>query len=208
MIWQSEMVLKSAAGLSEAGLIEAAQRGDLEAFNQLVITYQDQVFSLSRGMSGDDDLAEDITQETFLAAYRSLPRFRGGSFRGWLFRIAANACVDEFRKRRRHPVLSLEDREEAMEGSLLPSDFPGSGISPEKAYEQHEFEQGIQQAIDQLDMDQRAVVVLVDLQEVDYVAAARILGIPLGTLKSRLARARVQLRHLLKAKGAVSENGG
>ncbi len=198
-IRQYETLRESAAGLTESGLIQDAQKGNLEAFNQLVISYQDQVFSFSLGILGDGDLAEDITQETFLAAYRSLPRFRGGSFRSWLYRIATNACYDEFRKRQRHPVLSLEEREEAYEDWLLPENFQVSSNLPEKEYEQHEVEQAIRQALNQLVVDQRAVVVLIDLQDMDYLEAAQILGIPLGTVKSRLARARLQLWHLLNA---------
>ncbi len=119
---QYETLRESATGLPEADLIKDAQKGDLEAYNHLVISYQDRVFSLSVSILGDDDLAEDITQETFLSAYRSLTRFRGGSFRSWLYRIATNACYDEIRKRQRHPMLSLEEGEDADEIPLLPDD--------------------------------------------------------------------------------------
>jgi RNA polymerase sigma-70 factor, ECF subfamily len=197
IIWQYETIRDSATGLPEACLIKDAQKGDLEAFNQLVISYQDRVFSLSLRILGDEDSAEDVTQDTFLAAYYSLPRFRGDSFRSWLYRIATNACLDEIRKRKRRPMLSLEKGEEAHEISLLPHGFQGSSILPEKEYERHELKQAIQKALNLLDVDQRAVVVLVDINDLDYLDAAQILGVPLGTVKSRLARARMRLRHLL-----------
>jgi RNA polymerase sigma factor (sigma-70 family) len=197
MIWQYEMNRDNATRLPEASLIKNAQVGDLEAFNQLVIAYQDQVFSLSLRILGDGDSAEDITQDTFLAAYHSLPRFRGGSFRNWLYRIATNACLDEIRKRKRHPMLSLEEGEEAYEISLLPYGLQGSDTLPEKEYERIELEQAIQKCLNLIDVDQRAVVVLVDINDLDYLDAAQILGIPLGTVKSRLARARLRLRDLL-----------
>jgi len=183
--------------LTEADLVLAAKKGDLEAFNQLVILYQERIFSLALRILGDEDSAEDITQNTFLAAYRSLPGFRNGSFRSWLYRIGTNACYDELRRRKRHPVLPLEYEDEAEEGLVPLQDLPDSGMLPEKEYERYEVEQVIQQGLDRLDMDQRAVVVLVDLQGFDYTEAAQILGVPLGTVKSRLARARLQLRHLL-----------
>jgi RNA polymerase sigma-70 factor (ECF subfamily) len=187
--------------LREAELVSATQRGDLEAFNQLVLTYQDHVFSLASRIVGDDDLAEDITQNTFLAAYRHLSGFRYGSFRSWLLQIATHACFDELRKQKRHPNQSLEyeaDREE----KLFPIyDLPIPSTLPEKEYEQRELNQAIQSALNQLDADRRAVVVLVDLEDFDYQEAAQILAVPIGTVKSRLGRARLQLRHHLKAYG-------
>lgn len=197
MIRQYETIRDSATGFPEADLIKHAQNGEMEAFNRLVISYQDRVFSLSLRILGDEDSAEDITQDTFLSAYHSLPRFRGGSFRSWLYRIATNACLDEIRKRKRRPVMSFEEGEEALDDSSLPHDFQGSDNLPEKEYERHELEQAIQYALNLLDGNQRAVVVLVDLNGLDYLEAAQILGVPLGTVKSRLARARLQLRHLL-----------
>lgn len=199
VIWQYETIRDSATSSPEDALIKDAQKGDLEAFNQLVISYQDRVFSLSLRILGDEDTAEDITQDAFLAAYHSLPRFRGGSFRGWLYRIATNACLDEIRRRKRRPMMSLDEGEEANENSLLPYDYQGFSILPEKEYERYEIEQAVQKALNQLGGDQRAVVVLVDLNDLDYLEAAQILGVPLGTVKSRLARARLQLHHLLSA---------
>ncbi len=187
--------------LREADLISATQRGDLEAFNQLVLFYQDRVFSLASRILGDDDLAEDISQMTFLAAHRNGSGFRGGSFYSWLLKIATNACLDELRRRKRHPNLSLEYEEDREEKLFPMYDLPIPSYLPEKEYEQRELDQAIQQALNQLDADRRAVVVVVDLQDFDYQEAAHILGVPVGTVKSRLGRARLQLREHLKAFG-------
>jgi RNA polymerase sigma factor (sigma-70 family) len=187
----------SLSGLNEVDLVSAAQKGDLQAFNQMVLLYQGRIFNLALRILGDEDSAEDIAQNTFLVAYRSLPGFRNGSFRAWLFRMCTNACYDELRRRKRHPVLSLEYEDEADERLLPLYDLPGSNILPEKESERHELEQVIQQALNRLDKDQRAVVVLVDLQDFDYQEAAQVLGVPIGTVKSRLARARRRLRFLL-----------
>ena len=136
-------------------------------------------------------------QNAFISAYRNLSSFRNGSFRSWLYRIATNLCYDEIRRRKRHPLLSLE-YEDNEEERLFPAfDLPDPRILPEKEYERRELKQAVQRAIDKLDPDQRAVVVLVDLQDFDYQEAAQILGIPIGTVRSRLARARLRLRSLL-----------
>jgi RNA polymerase sigma-70 factor (ECF subfamily) len=194
---------ESLANLEEARLVSSAQQGDLDSFNQIVLLYQDMIFSLARRILGDADLAEDVAQNTFLAAFRSLPGFRNGSFRSWLYRIAVNACYDEFRWEKRHPRQSLEFEEDAEEIPLPRYDFPGSTMMPENEVERHELEQAIQEALDQLDDDQRTVVNLVDLQDFDYQEAAQILGVPLGTVKSRLARARLRLRSLLSTRGYI-----
>jgi len=197
MVTRYATTLESSIGLNEADLVRVAQKGDIEAFNQLVRFYQDRIFSLAARILGDEDSAEDITQNTFLTAYLNLPRFRNGSFRSWIYRIATNACYDELRRHKRYPVLSLEHEDDAEERLLPLYDFQGRGILPEKEAERHELEQAIQMALSHLDVDRRAAVVLVDLQELTYQEAAQVLGIPVGTVKSRLARGRLGLSQLL-----------
>jgi len=191
--------------LNEADLVLAAQKGDLEAFNQLVLSYQDRIFNLAARILGDNDLAEDITQNTFLTAYLNLPRFRNGSFRSWLYRIATNLCYDVHRRHKRYPVLSLENEVLAEERILPLHDFSGSSIMPEMEVERRELEQVIQQALNRLDADQRTIIVLIDQQDFDYAEAAQILRIPIGTVKSRLARARLRLRQLLSTLSSIMQ---
>ena len=100
--------LENSHELDVLKLISAAQNGDLEAFNQLVLDFQDQIYNYVVRMLDDPDLAEDVTQNVFLTAYLNLPKFRNGSFRGWLYRISTNACYDELRRRKRHPTVSIE----------------------------------------------------------------------------------------------------
>ncbi len=183
--------------LNAADLVLAAQKGDLDAFNQIVLSYQDKIFGLASRILGDRDSAEDITQNTFLTAYLNLPRFRNGSFQIWLYRIATNACYDELRRNKRRPTISLDEEDDAEERFLPHYDVSGTKNLPEKEYEKRELAQAVQQALNQLDADQRTAVVLADLQEFDYKEAAQILGVPIGTVKSRLARARLRLRDLL-----------
>lgn len=203
MITKYAMTQASLLGMQDVDLVVAAQQGDLEAFNRIVLLYQDRIYALALRILGDGDSAEDITQNTFLAAYRNLPLFRNGSFRSWLYQIATNACYDEFRRLKRHPALPLEYEEDAEEKILPHYDSPNPGVLPEREVERHEVEQVIQQALNQLDADQRAVVLLVDLQDFDYQETAQILGIPLGTVKSRLTRGRLRLRHLLNTLGGI-----
>jgi RNA polymerase sigma factor (sigma-70 family) len=186
--------------MDEALLIHQAQRGDLESFNRLVIAYQAQVYNLAFRILGDEASAADAAQETFISAYRSLRRYRGGSFRSWLLRIVTNACYDEFRRRKRRPATSLEAFTEAEEGpepdslSILAEARDG----PEASVEQGELAQAIQRCLDHLPDEFRVVAVMVDVQGFDYHETANAIGKPLGTVKSRLARARVRLRDCLQ----------
>lgn len=190
-------IQEGATSLSEFDLIGSARHGDLEAFNQLVRTYQDRIYNLAVRILGDEDTANDIAQDTFLTAYLNLPRFRNGSFRSWLYRIATNACYDVHRQHKRYPVLSI-DKDDLVEEHLSPiDDFSSSSSLPEIEFERLEMARSIQRALDQLDVDQRTVVVLIDLQGCDYQEAARILRIPIGTVKSRLSRARMHLKILI-----------
>jgi RNA polymerase sigma-70 factor (ECF subfamily) len=186
-------------GSNETDMVADAQKGDLEAFNKLVLSYQDRIFNLAVRILGDFALAEDITQNTFLTAYLNMPSFRNGSFRGWLFRITTNLCYDVHRRHKRYPVVSLENEVDSEERLSPLYDFPDPGTLPEKELEKREFERVVQHALNQLDADQRTVVTLIDLQDFDYKEAAQILKVPIGTVKSRLARARQQLRLRLDA---------
>jgi RNA polymerase sigma-70 factor, ECF subfamily len=186
---------------NEISLISAARQGDQESFNLLVLSYQDQIYNLAVRILGDEDTASDVTQNTFLTAYLNLPRFRNGSFRIWLYRIATNACYDVFRKYKRHPTQSIEDMDLTVE-NLAPQDsFSSTSVQPEIEIERRELVQVVRSALYLLDVDQRAVLILVDQQEFEYLEAAHILGIALGTLKSRLARARLRLRDILRIYG-------
>ena len=196
----SSITMISGKGLNnelEDELVRASQRGDREAFNQLVLSYQDRIYSLAVRLLNDMDTADDIAQNTFLTAYLNLHRFRNGSFRSWIYRIATNLCYDEHRRYKRYPVLPLENKETKEEKLLPLSDFASYTVLPEREVERRESAQVIQDALTQLDPVQRTIVILVDLQEMDYQEAADVLRIPVGTVKSRLARARLKLRQLL-----------
>ena len=184
----------------ETQLIARGRKGDLSAFNLLVEHYQRPLFNLCLRMLGAPEPAEDATQEAFIAAYRSLNRFRGGSFRSWLFRIAANACHDEHRRRRARPSVSLdaprgEDRQ--------PLDVPNPGPTLDEHIEQLELGGALQMALAGLPKDQRLAIVLCDVHGLDYSEIAAAMNVSLGTVKSRISRARSRLRALLIAQGEL-----
>ncbi|NOY99227.1 MAG: sigma-70 family RNA polymerase sigma factor [Chloroflexi bacterium] len=185
--------------MDEPALIRSAQRGDLDAFNRLVLAYQDMLYNTAYRVLGDQELAADATQEAFLSAFRKIKSHRGGSFRAWLLRIVTNACYDELRRKKRRPTTPLEpltDDDEIMENPRWLAD---PAASPEEQVETAELERAIQDCIQALPPEFRAVVVLTDVQGLDYKEAAAALRKPLGTIKSRLARARLRLRECLQA---------
>lgn len=196
--------------MDEAGLISDAKRGDIDAFNRLVLAHQTKVFNLAYRISGDPDVAADATQEAFLSAYRKLRGFRGGSFRAWLLRIVTNACYDELRRRKRRPTASIE----AIEEDLSSEDGVGSMATlfggeedPESAIERSELRQAIERCLGRLPEDFRTVVVLADILGLDYKEVAATVGAPIGTVRSRLARARARLRECLEASRELSVPG-
>jgi RNA polymerase sigma-70 factor (ECF subfamily) len=189
--------------MDEPALIRLAQRGDLEAFNRLVLAYQDLVFNTALRILADDDLAADATQEAFISAFRALNSYRGGSFRAWLLRTVTNACYDELRRKQRRPTTPLEPEGADGEEVESPRWLADPGASPEEQFEQAELEHAIQHCLQGLPTDFRTVVVLADVQGLDYAEVAAALRKPLGTIKSRLARARLRLRECLQSFGEL-----
>ena len=185
--------------MNETALIRNAQHGDLNAFNTLVLTYQDIVYNTALRILGDEDLAADASQETFISAFRAINSYRGGSFRAWLLRTVTNACYDELRRIKRRPTTPLEPETEDGDEVESPRWLADPNASPENQLDQAELEHAIQHCLENLPTDFRAVVVLADIQGLDYAEVAVAVKKPLGTIKSRLARARLRLRECLQA---------
>ena len=190
--------------LDEPRLLEDARRGDLEAFNRLVLAHQTAVYNLSLRILGDPAAASDATQETFISAFRHLRDHRGGSLRAWLLRIATNACYDALRREKRRPAESLDDfdeddpdRADAWERLADPQ------AGPEREALQAELSRAIEDCLRRLPMEFRVAAVLVDVEGFDYQDAAKVLGKPVGTVKSRVARARARLRDCLRRHGEL-----
>jgi RNA polymerase sigma-70 factor (ECF subfamily) len=188
--------------MDEQALIQAAQRGDLNAFNELVLHYQSQVYNLAYRIMGEGDSAADATQEAFISAYRALGGYRGGSFRAWLMRIVTNACYDELRRRKRRPASSLEAlyvTDAAPEAEY----FVNGGERPEAYAQRQDLNRALHAGLQTLPADQRAVLVLSDVQGYDYQEIAEITGVALGTVKSRLSRARARMRDFMLERGEL-----
>jgi RNA polymerase sigma-70 factor (ECF subfamily) len=184
--------------MDENALIADAQRGDLDAFNSLVLHYQDSVFNTALRIVGDDELAADASQEAFLSAFRSLNSFRGGSFRAWLLRTVSNACYDELRRKKRRPTTPLEPDVPADDPEVSPRWLADPGLSPEQQAEAAELEHALQHCLEALPTEFRIVVVMADIEGLDYAEVSAAVRAPLGTIKSRLARARLRLRECLR----------
>lgn len=180
--------------------IEKATQGDLDAFNQLVLKYQNLVYHQAFSILKDTWLAEEASQESFLKAFQNLNGFRGGSFRAWLMRIVTNTVYDMLRYSSKRPVQPLfpeNDEGEEIESPIWLAD-PNAKV--EETIELNEELKQIYQTLDDLPVIYREVINLIDLQDFDYDEAAQALRVPIGTVKSRLARARMQIKESLKNK--------
>jgi RNA polymerase sigma-70 factor (ECF subfamily) len=180
--------------MDEAQAIQSAQKGDLAAFNRLVMAYQGIGYNVAYRIVGDADAAADACQEAFLSAFKGIKMFRGGSFKSWILRIVTNACYDQLRYKGRRPADSLEEVADNPEYSPK---LVNGHERPEEYTLRQELNDVIQRGIQTLPADQRAVLVLSDVQGFRYQEIAEITGVSLGTVKSRLSRARTKLRDYL-----------
>lgn len=186
--------------------IQKARQGDLEAFNQLVLEYQAIVYNHALWLVQDREAADDLAQETFIKAYSSLTQYRGGSFRAWLLRIVTNTSLDELRCRKRRKTISLTRYNEYDEEIESDDWLRDPGVSVEERAEQRDFRVKLQRYIHELPEEHRMTILLVDLFEMKYDEAAAALDVPIGTVKSRLARARLHLRKRLEGSSRFLPN--
>ena len=186
--------------MDEPALIRQAQQGDHDAFNRLVLEYQTVVYNLAYRIMGDGVSAADAAQEAFISAYRSLNGYRGGSFKSWLLRIVTNACYDELRRRKRRPAVSLEALSVLPEGpdSEAEAALVSHAEGPEAHAVRSELNRALQDCLNRLPEDMRSVVVMSDVLGMEYAEVAASVGAALGTVKSRLSRARARMRDCLQ----------
>jgi RNA polymerase sigma-70 factor (ECF subfamily) len=178
----------------EETLIAQSRAGDLESFNALVKMYQNQVYGVALRMVRDAALAEDLAQDAFISAFRNLNQYRGGSFKSWLMRIVRNATLDSLRRTQRRPTDSLDENMVAFESQLV-SDEP----SPADVAENAELGDHIKDVMAELHPDQKMALVLIDIEGYSYEDAAQAMSVGVGTVKSRLSRARARMRETLMA---------
>lgn len=182
---------------SEETIVTMASKGDLNAFNQLVLNYQSIAYNYAHTLVGDPAWAEDIAQDSFIKAFQNINRFHGGSFRAWLLRIVTNTSYDLLRRFKAHPeqpLFPVNSYNEEMDSTNWLID-PTTSV--EITVEQNDEMMRLYQILDELPIAYRGAITLVDVFELDYKEAARIMKVPLGTIKSRLARARWQIKENL-----------
>jgi RNA polymerase sigma-70 factor, ECF subfamily len=182
---------------SEENLVKRASNGDLDAFNELVLTYQNVAYYHAYTLLRDPTLAEDATQDSFIRAFQNIAGFRGGSFRAWILKIVTNAAYDMLRRSKRHPTQSLYPEDEYGEEVESPAWLADTTTSVQDTVEQSEFSRDLYRLIDELPTVYRTVITLVDLHDFYYAEVADALKIPIGTVKSRLARARYRISEKL-----------
>jgi RNA polymerase sigma-70 factor (ECF subfamily) len=180
--------------------IEQASRGDLDAFNQLVLKHQDIAYHHALAMLSDSWLAEDVVQDSLLKAFQNISGFRGGSFRAWLMRIVTNTAYDWLRQSSKRPVQPLFPEDQLGEEMETPYWIADPNTLVEDAVERNENEEFLYRKLDELQDIYRDILTLIDIQGFDYLEAAQALNVPVGTVKSRLARARLQMKQKLKSK--------
>jgi RNA polymerase sigma-70 factor, ECF subfamily len=185
--------------MNETELIKSAQKGNLPAFNRLVMAHQGLAYNVAYRLMGEGEAAADATQEAFIKAFKSINQYRGGSFKSWLLRIVTNTCYDHLRYARRRPSEPLEPEHEDLSADYTPHLLdPAAG--PEERTLQHELGRMLQEAINQLPPEQRLILLLSDAEGFSYQEIAEITDLALGTVKSRLNRGRARLRDILLAK--------
>ena len=178
--------------------------GNAYCYNCIIEAHQTQAYNLARRLLNDWALAEDAVQESFVSGYRAFAQFRGENLKAWVMRIVANTCRDMLRSRRARPSVPL-DPTPTQEGDPTPSavDLPSTLESPEAYAERNELRRTIEQALASLSQDRRLAVLLVDVQGLSYEEAAQVMGCSLGTVKSRISRARAELRDFLRGTGEL-----
>ena len=189
--------LDLAAQSTETILIDKAVKGDLDAFNQLVLTYQDMAYNHARALLSDHASAEDTAQQSFIKAFQNIKGFRGGSFRGWLLKIVTNSAYDMLRQAHRHPTQPLFRVDEGGEDIESAAWLVDPNVSIQSIVEENELSKDIHKVLDELPDVYRSVLTLIDVHDLDYTEAAQALNVPIGTVKSRLARARLRMKEKL-----------
>jgi RNA polymerase sigma-70 factor (ECF subfamily) len=183
-----------------------AIQGDLDAFNQLVLRYQDLAYSHAYALLGDSDSAEDAAQDGFIKAFQAMSGYRGGSFRGWLLKIVTNSAYDMLRQYYRHPSQPLFPEDKNGEEIESVPWLVDPAASVQDAVEQNELSENIYKVLEDLPEVYRSVLTLIDINDLDYTEAAEALNVPMGTVKSRLARARLQMKQKLQGAAVYSSS--
>ena len=188
----------------EAQIVQRVLRGDVNAFEKLVLEYEKSVYAITQRMTGNAEDAADMTQETFIKAYNSLSSFRGDSkFSVWLYRIATNVCLDFLRSRSRKPTVSLSVEDD--DGEEVELDIADESQSPERLLERGLTRDAVRRGLNALSPEYRQILLLREIQGLSYEEIADVLTLEVGTVKSRIFRARKRLCAFLLADGNIPD---
>ena len=188
----------------EAAIVRKVLGGDANAFETLVLEYEKNVYNIALRMTGNSEDAADMTQEAFIKAYNSLQSFRGDSkFSVWLYRIVSNVCLDFLRSRNRRPTVSLSVEDDEGEDAQL--DVADESQSPELLLDRKLTRESVRRGLDSLPPDYRQILLLREIQGLSYDEIAQALGLEVGTVKSRIFRARKKLCTFLIDDGNISD---
>lgn len=181
---------------SEEYLVKQSMQGETRAFEELVSQYHNKIYALAYRYMGNEEDAYDMAQETFIKAFRSLRSFKGNSsFSTWLYRITTNVCLDELRRRKRRIVaISLDEPLATQDGDEVEKEIADSSPGVDIIYEQKEFSQYIQQLLNEMKPEHKTAIVLRDVMGFSYEEIAEVMNCSMGTVKSRISRAREVLR--------------
>lgn len=184
--------------MNETVLIKRAQNGDSKAFELLIEAHFKKIYNIAYRISGNPDDASDMTQEVMIKLFRNINSFEGNSkFSTWVYRVATNTCLDELKKLRRHSTYSINS-EISADDSEFQYEVEDTAPTPDLEVERNELSDMVAKAITFLNPEHRAIITLRDIQEFSYEEIANILNISEGTVKSRISRARMQLKKILE----------
>ena len=188
----------------EAAIVRKVLGGDANAFETLVLEYEKNVYNIALRMTGNSEDAADMTQEAFIKAYNSLQSFRGDSkFSVWLYRIVSNVCLDFLRSKNRRPTVSLSVEDDDGEDTQL--DVADESQSPELLLDRKLTRESVRRGLDSLPPDYRQILLLREIQGLSYDEISQALGLEVGTVKSRIFRARKRLCTFLIDDGNISD---
>ncbi|MBO5727832.1 MAG: sigma-70 family RNA polymerase sigma factor [Oscillospiraceae bacterium] len=187
--------------MTEQELVQRAQKGDEDSFARLMGENETRIYNLTLRMTGNEQDALDLAQEAFFNAWKGLKFFKGdSSFSTWVYRLATNACIDHLRRKKRRQDISVSmpvvDEEDDR-----PPDIPDERYAPEQVLERKQLRQAVTRGLEQLSAEHRQVLIMRELDGLSYQEIGRLLGLEAGTVKSRIARARLALRKILVETG-------
>ena len=191
--------------MTEQELVALAKKGDQDAFSQLVEANQNKIYSLALRMTGSPEDGADLAQEAFLRAWRSLPSFQEeSSFSTWLYKLTSNLCIDFLRKEKRRKAVAITVSLDDDQDESPPVEVPDHRFTPEAEVERRELRAAMSRALKTMSEEHRQILILREVEGLSYTEIAQLLDVEEGTVKSRLARARISLRNILQKDGNFS----